>query len=77
MGNRVDELRSHTSNNISFAKCLSKRGGPRASPAIHDLLGLTFYSIDEVNIIADCLENQFRAHDLCDCDHRRHVEAQV
>jgi hypothetical protein len=29
--------------------------------------------IDKANII----ENQFRAHDLCDCDPRRHVEALV
>jgi hypothetical protein len=30
-----------------------------------------------MHIIADCWENQFRAHDLSDCDQRRHVEAQV
>jgi hypothetical protein len=28
-------------------------------------------------MITDCLENQFRAHDMFDCDHRRHVEAEV
>jgi hypothetical protein len=33
--------------------------------------------LDKANIITYCLENQFRAHDFCDCDHRRHVEAQV
>jgi hypothetical protein len=60
-----------------IAKSLSNIGGPRASSAIHGLLDFIFYPLDEVNIIADCLENQFRAHDLCDCDHRRHVEAQV
>jgi hypothetical protein len=36
-----------------------------------------FYPIDKANMVADCLENQFKAHDLCDCDHRRHVEAEV
>jgi hypothetical protein len=32
---------------------------------------------DTADIIADCLENQFRAYDLCDYNHRQHVEAQV
>jgi hypothetical protein len=59
------------------AKSLSYNSGPKAPPAIHGPLGSIFYPIDKANIIADCLENQFRAHDLCDCDHRRHVEAQV
>jgi hypothetical protein len=36
-----------------------------------------FYPIDKANIIADCLDDQFRAHDLHDCDNRRHVEADV
>jgi hypothetical protein len=62
-----------------IAKFLSKRGWPKAPFAVHGSLDLTFYPIDKANIIAGCLENQFRAHDLCDCDcdHRRHVEAQV
>jgi hypothetical protein len=53
-----------------IAKSLSKRGGPQAPSAIHGPLGPIFYPIDRANIIADCLENQFRVHDLCDCDHR-------
>jgi hypothetical protein len=60
-----------------IANSLSRRGGPKAAPAIYGPLGPIFYPIDEANIIADCLESQFRSHDLCDCDHRRHVEAQV
>jgi hypothetical protein len=59
------------------AKSLTKSGGPKASSAIHGPLGHIFYPIDKANIIADCLENQFTVHDLCDCDHRRRVEAKV
>jgi hypothetical protein len=40
-------------------------------------LGPIFYPIDKANLIADCLEIQFRTHDLCNCDHRRCVEAKV
>jgi hypothetical protein len=36
-----------------------------------------FYRIDKVNIQADCLGKQFRAHDLRDCDHGQHVEAKI
>jgi hypothetical protein len=35
------------------------------------------YSIDKANKKSDCLGNQFRAHDLCECDNPPHVEAQV
>jgi hypothetical protein len=59
------------------AESLSKRVGPKASSSIHGPIGPALYPIDKANTIADCLENQFRAHDLCDCDHSRHVEAQV
>jgi hypothetical protein len=41
------------------------------------LLGPIFYPVDKASIITDCLENQFRAHELCDSDHRRHVQANV
>jgi hypothetical protein len=60
-----------------IAKSLTKRGGPKAPAATHGPLGPSFHPIDKVNIITDCLENQFRANDLCDYDHRRHMEAQV
>jgi hypothetical protein len=45
--------------------------------AIHGPLGPIFYPIEKANIIADYLENQFRVNNLCDSDHRRHVEATV
>jgi hypothetical protein len=59
------------------AKSLTKGDGPKALSAIHVPLGPIFYPVDRANIIANCLENQFTTHDLCDCYHRRHVEAQV
>jgi hypothetical protein len=49
-----------------IAKSLTRRGGPKTPSAIHGPLGLIFYPIDKANIVACCLENQFRAHDLCD-----------
>jgi hypothetical protein len=46
---------------------------------IKQLIGpyLQFHPNDKANITTDCLENQFRAHELCDCGHTRHVEAQA
>jgi hypothetical protein len=58
----------------SIAKYFSERGGPKALSAIHGSLCPIFYLIDVAKITADCFENQFRVHGLCDCDHRRHVE---
>jgi hypothetical protein len=60
-----------------IAKSLSKSSGPKAPSAIHGPLGPVFYPIDKANITADCLETQFIAHDLCDCDCRGQVGAQV
>jgi hypothetical protein len=33
--------------------------------------------VDKANSIAECLENQFTSHDLCDENHERRVEARV
>jgi hypothetical protein len=41
-----------------------KRFRPKAPSAIHDPLGPIFYPINKVNIIADCLDSQFRANDI-------------
>jgi hypothetical protein len=57
------------------SKPLSKRGGAKVPSAIHGPLSPIFYPADKANIIAGCLENQFIAHDLCYCDHRRLMEA--
>jgi hypothetical protein len=77
MGNKVKNCEVTPQAIWSTAKSLTKRDGPKAPSAIHGPLSPTFYSIDKANIIADCLENQLRAHDLYDCDHSRRVEAQV
>jgi hypothetical protein len=60
-----------------IAKSLLKRAGPRAPTAIHGTSGLKFHPSEKANGIADCLENQFTHHDLCDENHERRVEARV
>jgi hypothetical protein len=54
-----------------------ERGRPKASSAITGPLGPLFHPIHNANAIANCFENQFTAHNLCDCDHRQQVEATV
>jgi hypothetical protein len=51
--------------------------GPRAPTAIHGALGLKYHPVDKAKAIADCLENLFTPHDLCDENHERRVEARV
>jgi hypothetical protein len=61
-----------------IAKSHLKRYGLQEKPSpVHGLLGPIYYPVDKANIIADCLQNQFTAHDLRDCDYSRHVKAQV
>jgi hypothetical protein len=54
-----------------------KRDGPKKPSAIHGPFGLTFHPLEKANAIADCLENQFTLHDLCDENHKRQVEVTV
>jgi hypothetical protein len=68
-GNNVSKVRSHISSNVAYCEFVRKRDGPKAPSGIHAPLGLIFYPIDKANLTADCLENQFRAHDMCNCDH--------
>jgi hypothetical protein len=60
-----------------LSKSLTKGGGPKSSSAIHGPLGPIFYPTDNAKTIAYCLANQSTAHDLCNCDYRRHVGAQA
>jgi hypothetical protein len=60
-----------------IAKSLTNRDGPRAPTAIHGLLGLQYHPVGKANAIADCLENQFTPHELCEENHERRVEARV
>jgi hypothetical protein len=60
-----------------IAKSLTNWDGPRPPTAIHCLLGLKYHLVDKANTIADCLENQFTPHDLCEENHERRVEARV
>jgi hypothetical protein len=61
--------------NCPIATSLLKRDGPRAPTAIHGPSGLKCHSSEKANTIADCLENQFIHHDLCDENHERRAEA--
>jgi hypothetical protein len=45
--------------------------------AIHSPLGIKFHPLEKANTIADCLKKQFTSHDLCEENHKRHVEARV
>jgi hypothetical protein len=45
--------------------------------AIHGLLGLQYLHVGKANAIADCLENQFTPHNLCEENHERQVEVRV
>jgi hypothetical protein len=60
-----------------MANCEMKRDWAKEPTAIHGPFGLTFHPLEEANAIADCLENQFTPHDLCDENYKRQVEARV
>jgi hypothetical protein len=60
-----------------ISKSLLKRDGLRAPTAIHGPSGLKLHPSEKANTIAECLENQFTHHDLCDENHEWWVEARV
>jgi hypothetical protein len=62
-------VRSH----LKLAKSLMKRDGPKTPTAVHGPLGITYHPNEKVNVIADCLENQFTSHDPRDENHKREV----
>jgi hypothetical protein len=51
-----------------------KRNGPKAQTTVHGPLGITNV---KPNVIADCLENQFKSHDLCDENQDQQVVTRV
>jgi hypothetical protein len=58
-----------------IVKSLMKRDGPRKLTAIHGPFGLSFLPLERAKATADCLENQFIPHDLCDENNKWRVEA--
>jgi hypothetical protein len=60
-----------------ISKSFLKRDGPRTPNAIHGASGLKFHQSQKENAIADCLEFQFRAHGLCEENHKLRVEAKA
>jgi hypothetical protein len=56
-----------------IAKSFTKRGEPKATTAIHGLLGPVFYPNEKSNVIENYLENVITPHKVCDTDHERRV----
>jgi hypothetical protein len=54
-----------------------KRDGPKALTAVHGPLGITYPPNEKAKVTADCLENRFTSHDLCDENHKREVGSTV
>jgi hypothetical protein len=60
-----------------IVKSLMIRDGPNAPDPVHNTLGITYHPKEKANATADCLENQFTSHDLCDENHEQWVETTV
>jgi hypothetical protein len=62
VGNQSRELLGHTSSPMAYCEI-------RWTNTIHGPLGITYHPNKKVNMIADCSENHFTSHDLCDENH--------
>jgi hypothetical protein len=60
-----------------LAKCPMRRDRTKAPTAVHGPSGIKFLPLEKVNVIADCLENQFIPHDVYEENHERRVQARV
>jgi hypothetical protein len=54
-----------------------KRNAPKAPTAVRGSLGITYHPKDKANVIANCSEDQFTSHEMCDENHERQVETRV
>jgi hypothetical protein len=59
-----------------IAKSIMRMDRRKGPTAIHSP-GLNLFLLEKANEIANCPENQFTPHDLCDEDHERQVVARV
>jgi hypothetical protein len=54
-----------------------KTNRPKATTDVPGLLRITYHPNEEANVFADCLENQFTSHDLCDKNREREVGTRI
>jgi hypothetical protein len=54
-----------------------KRDGPKAPTAVHGPLGIIYHTNKKTKVIANCLENQFTSHNLCDGNHEQQMETRI
>jgi hypothetical protein len=60
-----------------LVKYLMKRDRLKAATTIHGPCSLKFLPLGKSNVTANCLENKFTPHNLCEENHKQQVEAQV
>jgi hypothetical protein len=62
---------------VAYCEITYERDGPKARTAVHGPLGITYHLNEKAKAVADCLENQFTSHNLCDVNRKRRVETRV
>jgi hypothetical protein len=70
-------VRSHLELSCLLRNRLRKGIGLKVPTAVHGLLRITYHPNEEGNVIADCLENQFTSHDLCEENNELRVDSGV
>jgi hypothetical protein len=71
VGNKIRELCGHISSSVACCEIAYEKGWTKG------FLGTTYHPNEKANVIADCLENQFKSHDLCDRNHEPQMETRV
>jgi hypothetical protein len=62
---------------VAYCEIAYEKGRTKGSNPVRGPLGITYHPNKKANVIADCLENRFKSHDLCDENHERRVETRV
>jgi hypothetical protein len=68
---------SNTSSNMAHCEVPHKQGWTKVTNCHSWSFRPKISSGSKAKAIADCLENQFTPHDLCEENHERRVEARV
>jgi predicted nucleotidyltransferase len=54
---------------MAYCEIAYEKGWTKGTTALHGPLGIAYHPNEKASMIANCLENQFTSHDLCDENH--------
>jgi hypothetical protein len=77
VGNKIKYLWGYNSGSVGYCEIGYEKGFNKAPTVFHGVWRITYHPVKKANVMADCLENQFTSHELCDENHEWQAETAV